>query len=520
MTSTTLRRLAAVSAGFALAVSGLGTSPASADPSPAGGSAAGWITGKLVNGQLFPEGFNNGFNIDAGLAELAMGNTAAVGQIRDALAGSINDYIAFEPDDPGSTYAGPTAKALSFVVRSGGDPTSFGGVNLVSRLEATVSSAPATAGRIADISTFGDFANTIGQSFATQGLAAVNSPKAASVRAFLLKQQCPDGEFRLAFSDPADPQQGCITNPAAPTGPDVTAYAVLGLQDQYADPMVKAAVDKAVAWLRSIQAADGSFTDEDSKPNSNSTGLAGAALGQSCAVDAATRAAAWIRGVQVPPGQTGPLAGDVGAVAFGPAELAAAQSAGITDLQQWKVSTAQATPTLAWDPAAPATVQVKPPSKFVKGGSHVRVSITGVAKGERVCVSDSTGGSAALTGTGAALSYEVTTARKGGDVTVTATTGPGKATGTVKVLGKARLKPKLAKTVHRGHRAAVTVKKLGAKEKVRLYVDGRLVARGKANKKGVFKGGFAAKLKVGKHKLKVVGQFKNRTGTAAFRVVG
>ena len=63
------------------------------------------------------------------------------------------------------------------------------------------------------------------------------------------------------------------------------------------------------------------------------------------------------------------------------------------------------------------------------------------------------------------------------------------------------------------------VAKLGAKEKVKLFVDGKLVAKGKANKKGVFKGHFAARLKPGTHKLKVVGQFKNRVGAVTFRVV-
>ncbi len=517
-----LRRVAALSVGSSLALTGLAAQspPASADPSPAGSSAAAWITGKLVDGQLFPEDYNNGFNIDAGYAELAMGNTAAVDQIRTALAGSINGYIAGDDfGDPGSTYANATAKSLAFVVETGGNPASFGGVDLVSRLESTVSGAGTKAGRIVDISVFGDFANTIGQSYAAEGLAAVGSTKAAAVRAFLLKQQCPNGQFRLSFSDPGDTEQGCVTNPSGATGPDVTAFVVLALQRQYADAVVKAAVDRAVAWLRSAQAADGSFTDEDGKPNSNSTGLAGAALGESCALDAARKAAAWVRTVQVPAGQTGPLAGDVGAIAFGPAELAAAKTAGITDQQQWRVSTSQATPGLAWDANAPATVGLTGPTSFIEGGKSAGVTITGVAAGERVCVTDSTGGSATLTGTGAPLSYGVATAKKGSDITVSATTGPGSASATVKVLGKERLKPRLAKTVDQGERVKVKLKGLGAKEKVKVLVDGQRVDKGKANAKGVFKGRFLARLKLGLHKLKVLGQFKNRVGAVTFRVV-
>ena len=516
---TTLRRAAAMSLGSALALTGLVQSPASADPSASGTSAAGWIAGKLVNGQLFAEGYNNGFNIDAGFAELAMGNTAATGQVRDALAASVNDYIAFESGDPGSTYAGPTAKALAFVVQSGGNPTSFGGVNLVSRLEATVSADGAKAGRLQDISAFGDFANTIGQSFAAEGLAAVGSSQAVAVRGFLLKQQCPNGQFRLSFSAPADAEQGCVTNPTGTTGPDVTAYVVLALQSQYADPTVKAAVDKAVAWLKSTQATDGSFTDGDGKANSNSTGLAGSALGESCALDAAHRAASWVRTVQVPPGQTGPLAAEVGGIAFGPTEFAAAQSAGIADLQQWKVSTSQATPALAWDAKAAPTLTVKAPKAFTKAGDSAKVTITGAAVGERVCVTDSAGGTATLTGTGSPLTYVVDTSKKSKDVTVSATTGPGSATDEVQVLGKKRLKPRLTKTVEQGKRVSVRLKALGAKEKVKVFVDGRLVDRGKATRRGVFKGRFLARLKLGRHKLKVVGQFKNRVGVTTFRIV-
>ena len=127
---------------------------------------------------------------------------------------------------------------------------------------------------------------------------------------------------------------------------------------------------------------------------------------------------------------------------------------------------------------------------------------------------------ATLTGTGSPLTYDVVTAKKGKDVAVSATTGPGMASDDVRVLGTVHLKPKLAKTVTRGAKVTVTVKKLGAREKVKVFVDGKLVTKGKATKKGTFKGTFLAKLKLGAHKLTVVGQFKNRHGATTFRVVG
>lgn len=527
MTSTTLRRVAALSAGAALALSGLtglASSPASADQSPSGTAATSWLTGELTNGLFHfvvtdpPPGFeydDYGLSIDGGFAELSAGNTAVANQVRDAVATHISDYITGDAfGDPGSTYAGPTAKALVYAQSTGGTPTSFGGVNLVSRLEATVGAG----GRLADVSIFGDNANTIGQSFAARGLTTAGSAKAADVTSFLLKQQCPAGFFRLHF----DGDAACAANTDPDT--DVTAFAMLNLQNQSQKPEVASALARATTWLATTQAADGSFGGGGvtAAPNTNSTGLAAWALGASCRVTAANTAATYVRGFQVPAGQTGPLGTEVGAIAYDGAARTLGQSEGITNAtsDQWRRATAQAAPGLAWDPSSAATVQVSAPKGFVKAGETAKVTIAGASAGERVCVTDSAGGVSALTGTGAALTYELDLARKSKDVTVSATTGPGSASDEVQVLGKKRLKPKMAKSVGRGDKVSVKMPKLGAKEKVKLFVDGKLVAKGKANKKGVFKGHFVAKLAVGTHKLKVVGQFKNRSGTATFRVVG
>jgi hypothetical protein len=514
---TTLLRFAAVSAGAALTLAGLGLgpAPASADPSPSSTSASTWLAGELTNGVMHNNQFafdDYGLSIDAGFAELASGNTAVATTIRDAVAAHIDDYIAGGPADPGSTYSGPVAKALVYAQASGGTPASFGGVNLVTRLE----SVTAASGRIADVSMFGDFANTIGQSFAARGLAAAGSTEAAAATAFLLKQQCPAGFFRLALGDAQ-----CADNSSPDT--DVTAFAVLNLQGQGQTPAVTAALDRASTWLLSTQAADGSFGGGGvtAAANTNSTGLAASALGQQCQVAAANHAATYVRGYQVPAGKTGPLSTEVGAVAYDAAAKAAGETNGITDAtsDQWRRATAQGGPGLSWDATAPSTLQVSAPKGFVKGGTRATVTISGASAGERVCVTDTPGHTVALTGTGSPLTHVVDTARKGGDVTVTATTGPGTAKATVAVLGKARLKPKLAKVVHQGDRVAVKLKRLGAQEKVKVYVDGKLVDKGRANNAGVFKGHFVARLHLGTHKLKVVGQFKNRVGGVAFRVV-
>ncbi len=520
---STHRRVAALAAPLlTLTLVGL-AQPSYADPTPAYNSANAWLASELTNG-LFHfvidspnpdpdiEYDDYGLSIDAGFAALGTGGTAVATQIRDAVATHINDYITGEAfGDAGSTYAGPAAKALVYAQASGGVPTSFGGVNLVSRLEGVVGAS----GRLADVSTFGDNANTIGQSFAARGLTTAGSAKVGDVSAFLLKQQCPAGFFRLDLGDTQ-----CAVNTEPDT--DVTAFAMLNLQNQSQKPEVSAALTKAAAWLVTTQAADGSFGGGavTAAPNTNSTGLAAWALGETCRVAAAQKAAAYVRGFQVPAGQTGPLGTEVGAIAYDSAARTLGQSQGITGAtsDQWRRATAQAAPGLAWDATAPATVQVSAPKKFVKGGDTATVTITGATAGERVCVTDPSG-TKALTGTGGPLSIVVKTPKKDQGIVVSATTGPGSATDEVKVLGKKRLKPRLSKTVEQRERVAVTLKKLGAKEKVKLFVDGRLVAKGKATKKGVFVGRFVARFKVGTHQLKAVGQFKNRTGATTFRVV-
>jgi hypothetical protein len=512
---TTIRRVAALVAAPALSITlAAGITPASADPTPTGSSATTWLAGELTNGLVYNPnfgGFNDyGLSVDTALAELAMNNTAVAHQIRDAIAANVNSYIT-DPNDPGSKYAGATAKTLVLAQRAGGNPTSFGGVDLVTRLESLVSAS----GRTGDVSSYGDFANSIGQSFAAEGLARAGSPKASAVSSYLLRQQCPAGFFRLSLGD-----QQCADNSAPDT--DVTALAVLGLQGLRGNAAVATAIDKAVAWLKTTQATDGSFGGGGvtAAPNTNSTGLAASALGASCEVSAATKAASYVRTFQVPAGQTGPLASEVGAIAYDTAGKSAGQTNGITDAtsDQWRRATAQAAPALSWDSAVAPTVSISGPGAFAKGGSRIYAEIKGAAEGERFCLSDGTK-TIALTGIDGPLTVPVDLPKRTGKVTLSATTGPGAAILDVAVLGKDKLKVALPKTVGQGDRTSVRLKGLAAKERVKLYVDGKLVGKGKANRKGVFVGRFVASFALGVHKLKAVGQFKTRSVGASFRVV-
>src|SRR4051812_40282097 len=119
MSSTTLRRIATLSAGAALALSGLSglaSSPASADQSPSGTSATTWLTGELTNGLFHfvvtdpPPGFeydDYGLSIDGGFAELSAGNTAVATPARDPAGPHLSHYITGDAlGNPGNTYPG------------------------------------------------------------------------------------------------------------------------------------------------------------------------------------------------------------------------------------------------------------------------------------------------------------------------------------------------------------------------------------------------------------------------------
>ncbi|UMG93134.1 hypothetical protein [Nocardioides sp. TF02-7] len=141
---------------------------------------------------------------------------------------------------------------------------------------------------------------------------------------------------------------------------DTAALVVVLLHGLAAeDPVVADALDRAVGWMTTQQADDGSFEGGGgvAGANANSTGLAGWAFHLSGEPDAAEAAATWVRAHQVE-GCEGPLAAAEGAVAFDDATLAAAGRNGITEktAYQWRLATSQSVPALLATPegAGPA----------------------------------------------------------------------------------------------------------------------------------------------------------------------
>ncbi len=351
-----------------------------------------WLEGELTDGLIGAGGFTDfGLSIDAGFALDQAGDKSGVSSVNRALQRGVGGYISGDAfGDAGSTYAGAVAKAATFARIAGANTTSYGGVNLITRLEERVSAVAPIAGRIEDKSTYGDFANTLGQSYAARALTEARSARAADAVAFLLAQQCASGYFRQDFAkDKAAAAQGCTEGQAgSDPSVDATALAVVNLVEaDVKGSAVAASVAKAVDWLLGEQKRNGSFD-----ANTNSTGLAGWALGLVKEKAAARDAATYVRRQQ--PIETNrcrsALTKDSGAIAYDAKAIGAARNRGITDGDvrgQWRRATAQAMAVLQWAPATTAGLKVTMSRDTAESGDKVRVKVWGLAPGERACVS-------------------------------------------------------------------------------------------------------------------------------------
>src|SRR3954465_637418 len=267
MHHSSLRRAGALLASGAVAVAGLtlgvpGAASAAAPVQTAqvqGGAQ--WLRSQLTRGVVHNPNFGGfddlGLTVDFGLAMEAVGEERDVTAIASTISrpANLGSYIGTGAEK----YAGATAKALLLAQAAGGTGRSFGGVALADRLQSLVGTQGATAGRIADQSAFGDFANVLGQSYAVSSLDAAGSPSASSATGFLVQQQCAAGWFRLFLSDPTAADQSCDGAADATADVDATAVALMALLPQADDPTVADDVAEAVAWLLSQQAANGSF---------------------------------------------------------------------------------------------------------------------------------------------------------------------------------------------------------------------------------------------------------------------
>ncbi len=534
-----VRRIAALVAAPALSLGALAalSAPAQAasDPAPAAKAAA-WLatqvpsTGILTTAYVFEgetydyEDF--GLSIDVALAlHAAGGQEAAVTTIADGVEDGIDKYTA--PGFGTVVAAGATAKALT-LAQAAGDGSSTYAADLKSQLESTVAQDDPIAGRLQDqldpneeFAT--DYANTIGQAFAAMSLDAAESPAIDHVTDFLLEQQCSAGYFRQAFAAPDAADQSCDGG-SGQADVDATGLAVRALISQD-NPANDAHIDAAVAWLKSVQRADGAFSagSDIPTPNANSTGLAGYALALAGETGPAAKAATWIRSRQATnlPSCATFAAADSGALAYDAAARTAAQKKplDVLSVDPFRRATAQALPVLAWAPAGSGKPKATYASGFVQAGKTTPLKVSGAAPGEALCLKSP--GKATLVNATAqgTLTTSIATPTKTTVLKLSVVNAAGTVgSANLQVLGAKKVPFSLKAKVRLKRAQVVRVSGLAKGESVTVTYRGKKVASGKATSAGTFAKSFKV-TKVGKAKVVVRGQFGNRTNSKTFTVV-
>lgn len=264
--------------------------------SPAAQRAAAYVVGHLTDGNHV----EGKFGPDLGqTSDVAMGLAATTGQ--GATLTKVLTYLdthaaAYVHGDPssgekvGANYAGSTGKLALVAKIAGKNPSSFGGLDLISELRGLMDSE----GRFLDDSKFGDFSNPLGQAFAILALQRGTSDGAPQAAIdYLVTAQCTDGGFPDAFSKVGAP---CSSSPDA-TGLALQALVATG---------AGCPATRARSWLEAHQRADGSFASkavDPSKPaagNVNSTAYA--ALGLTAAGESTSTVVSYLASVQNPDG--------------------------------------------------------------------------------------------------------------------------------------------------------------------------------------------------------------------------
>ncbi len=270
-------------------------SPTTSTSSPNAQQAAAYVVSQLKDGDhvvgKFGPDLGQTADVALGLAATS-GQTAALATVLAYLDTHAAAYVHGDPstgEKAGAHYAGPTGKLALVAQVAGKNPTSFGGVDLLSELRALMDSK----GRFLDDSKYGDFSNPLGQAFGVLTLARSTgdgAPKAAID--YLLTAQCKDGGFAETF-----PKAGAKCSGT----PDATGLALQALvATKSGCPAIKART-----WLTARQGPDGSFAEGAADPgkavgNVNSTAYA--ALGLIAAGPSPAKVVDYLVSVQNPDG--------------------------------------------------------------------------------------------------------------------------------------------------------------------------------------------------------------------------
>ncbi|RLK58532.1 peptidase [Actinokineospora cianjurensis] len=264
-------------------------------------AASGWLARQFVNGDHLETDFGGTSYPDAGLTIDAVFAFASSGTANDYGAAALtwlaqptvlSGYIG----DGTEAYAGATAKTALAVQVRGGNPTSFGGVNLITRLNSLLT----PSGRFSDQSIYGDYSNAFTQSLAVIALDRTAAGAPVSAVNFTAGTQCPDGGFPIVFGAPT-----CASDT------DATAVVVQALLATGRT----AAAQQGLTWLKSKQQANGglAYGDGSGTPNTNTTGLAGQAFRAGGRLPAALKSRQYVLSLQA--NCTAPVP-DRGAIAY------------------------------------------------------------------------------------------------------------------------------------------------------------------------------------------------------------
>lgn len=332
----------------ALLTVGLTTGPAAHAASADSDAATEWLAGQLDGGLLHQE-FNGtvypqyGPSLDVFFTFMELETQPEAGQsILDAVDQDLGSYIGSGEE----SYAGPTAKFLTAVQKAGVSLEDYGDGQLRPRLKAlVVTKRGAKFGRVMDDSAYGDYSNTLTQSWSVRAFSGWGHKFMGRTTKYLLKQQCDAGYFRESMKGRSC-EAGLAKDNSNPSV-DATALAVLALRDAKRAGVEGLADDirQALKWLVRNQNKNGSFTG-NGVPNANSTGLAGWVLDGTKWDGAAADAARWLRKMQLTEAGTAgtALEGEAGAVAYNRAALQKGYDEGITSTTgiEWALATAQA----------------------------------------------------------------------------------------------------------------------------------------------------------------------------------
>jgi hypothetical protein len=236
-------------------IGGSGAAPPTAEPPLAADYGAGWLADQIQPDGSLPGGFDP--LGDAGNAALSLAAAGEGGEAFDRAVGhveaNIDDFVAY-PFDPTIDDPGRLGKAIMLAELAGADPTSFGGTDLVARLEATLGLLEPGLYGANDPSFDGVFR----QGLAITALLAAGEGSVPAAVQWLVDQQCdaPAASAGAWEDYRADTNVACAApDPVTFSGPDTnsTALAIMALEatgTPYLDPS---------AFLDAAQEDDGGW---------------------------------------------------------------------------------------------------------------------------------------------------------------------------------------------------------------------------------------------------------------------